>query len=180
MKTNKSFGQFVAYQVIRKVHDGSAMKKRVNPTKVLTNLGLKEGDTVFEPGCGPGFYTLAAAAIVKTNGFVNAYDVNPYMIECIKEKMQNQGIRNINAYLQNANATDLENNTVDFSFIFGVPRIDGGMEKLIAEIARVSKKGALLAFQAERREPENLFRVMEEKGFTFLKREQKYVIFAKQ
>lgn len=49
MKTNKRFGQFVAHQVIRKIHDGSAMKKSINLTEVLTNLGLKEGDIVFEP-----------------------------------------------------------------------------------------------------------------------------------
>lgn len=176
----KAISQWVAYQVIRRVHDGPAMEKKLDPLEALRRLGLKEGAVVLEPGCGPGFYTLAAAEIVESRGTVHAFDVNPYMIKCLKEKLDRLQLRNVQACLRNANETGLDDSCVDFCFLIGVPRIDGGMEELLRETARVCRPGALLIFQAERREPEDLVGIMQRSGFCFKDRIDTYVRFTRE
>ena len=55
------------YNPIRKV--------MINRGAFLREMGVKEGDSVLELGCGPGFFTETLSTIVGPNGKVYAQDV---------------------------------------------------------------------------------------------------------
>jgi len=52
----------------------------MNADRVLTRMGVQEGLTVLEVGCGPGFFTIPAARMVG-EGTIYALDVHPMMTE---------------------------------------------------------------------------------------------------
>ncbi|MBT8379409.1 MAG: class I SAM-dependent methyltransferase [Ignavibacteria bacterium] len=57
-----------------------------NPHKILRPY-IKEGMTVLDLGCGPGFFTVALAQMVGKNGKVIAVDLQEGMLQKLKEKI---------------------------------------------------------------------------------------------
>jgi ubiquinone/menaquinone biosynthesis C-methylase UbiE len=57
-----------------------------NPRKILAPY-IKEGMTVLDIGCGPGFFSLVIADMVGKNGKVIAADMQEGMLQKIKQKI---------------------------------------------------------------------------------------------
>ena len=166
--------------MIRWVHDGWLVHKLVDPEKILRQLGLKSGDTVFEIGCGPGFYSLAASKVIGPDGVVHAYEINPHFIPYLENKLLYLNIKNVNVVLGNANATSLENNSIDFAFVFGVPRIVGGMEELVEEIRRVLKPDGLLVWNMKEKARDDFARIMARCGYKTAGIDGRYLTYTLQ
>ena len=58
-----------------------------NPKKILRPY-IKEGMTVLEIGCGPGFFTIDLAQMVGESGRIIAADLQEGMLQKIREKIQ--------------------------------------------------------------------------------------------
>lgn len=155
-RTQTERTQRIAFACIRAVHDGWLMHRLVDPAEVLTGAGLRQGDTVFEIGCGPGFFTLAASQVVGPGGQVFAYDVNPYAVAHVQEKAAKLGLSNVTVRLANAAESGLPANSVDFAFLFGVPRIADGLCPLVAEVARVLRPGGTFTVRTKSRNSDDL------------------------
>ena len=69
----------------------------VDPNKLLKIAGLAQGQNVLEVGCGPGFFTVAAAEIVGISGRLHTLDINPAAVERVKEKVSRKGLANVEA-----------------------------------------------------------------------------------
>lgn len=147
-KKSLDFAYRISFYCIKLFHDGALLRLFVKPEEVLSSLGLKNGDTVFEPGCGPGFFTLGAANVVGEKGQIYAYDVNPYAIRYLKKKLKKQGRNNVTAEERNAADTNLPDQSIDFAFITGIPRAVGGFDKLMNEVSRVLKSGGTFAYRS--------------------------------
>ena len=65
-----------------------------NPEKLL-RPHVKEGMTVLDFGCGPGFFSIAAACLVGPAGRVIAADLQEGMLEKVREKTEGTGFENI-------------------------------------------------------------------------------------
>jgi ubiquinone/menaquinone biosynthesis C-methylase UbiE len=74
--------------------DGSLRKLFHNPRKIMEPF-IKEGMTVFDLGCGPGFFTIEIAKIVGPAGKVVAADLQEGMLEIVKRKIENTSLQNI-------------------------------------------------------------------------------------
>ena len=59
-----------------------------NPKKILQPY-IKEGMTVLDLGCGPGFFTMEMARLVGETGKVVAADLQLGMLEKVQKKIQN-------------------------------------------------------------------------------------------
>lgn len=59
-----------------------------NPKKILRPY-VREGMTVLDLGCGPGFFTMEMARLVGKTGKVVAADLQQGMLEKVKEKIKN-------------------------------------------------------------------------------------------
>lgn len=58
-----------------------------NPRKILKGQ-IREGMTVLDVGCGPGFFTIEMADMVGSSGRVIAADLQDGMLQIIKSKVQ--------------------------------------------------------------------------------------------
>jgi ubiquinone/menaquinone biosynthesis C-methylase UbiE len=141
----------ISFHCIKMMHDGMLLKLFIKPDRVLAALGLKEGDTVFEPGCGPGFFSIGAAQVVGDKGHICAYDVNPYAIRYLQKKLDKKQMYNVSAELCNAADSNLPDRSIDFAFITGVPHAVGGFDKLMDEVSRTLKIGGIFAFRSHGR-----------------------------
>ena len=58
-----------------------------NPWKILRPY-IKEGMTVLDFGCGPGYFTIAMAQMVGTSGWVIAVDLQEGMLRKLRDKIK--------------------------------------------------------------------------------------------
>jgi len=73
--------------------------KRLPPHKILSEIGLKPGDTFVDIGCGTGFFTLPAAVLVGPRGRVVGLDISPEMISDLILAAAKKGLTHVKAVL---------------------------------------------------------------------------------
>lgn len=76
-------------------HDESARRKWQDPESILSDIGLRRGDTFVDVGCGDGFFALPAARIVGPPGMVLGVDIDEVGLEELRAKARAEGLRNI-------------------------------------------------------------------------------------
>jgi len=69
------------------------------PDLLIAALGLRPGDVACDVGAGPGYLALRMARAVGSGGTVHAIDVEPRMVEVLRRRAREAGIRNIRAIL---------------------------------------------------------------------------------
>ncbi len=170
----------LAFWMISLMHDNPLLPLLKNPYKSLETAGLRAGQKVVEVGCGPGFFTIPAAKIVGTDGIVYAIDINPRAIKRVVERMRKCGIDNIKAILGNAANSDLQNDSIDLAFIFGLRYIAGGLSNLISEMHRVLKDGGILSLEKTTGSEDTLVEEVERRGFVKTGKKGRILGFAKR
>jgi ubiquinone/menaquinone biosynthesis C-methylase UbiE len=120
--------------------------------RMLKNLGVKEGMTVCDMGCGNGFYALQLATMVGPKGRVLAVDIQPEMLKLLVERMEEQGIENITPILGSVHDPRLPAGTVDLMLCVDVyHEFSHPVQMLHAMRESLKRDGrvALLEFRAE-------------------------------
>jgi ubiquinone/menaquinone biosynthesis C-methylase UbiE len=74
--------------------DISLRKLLQNPQKILKPF-VKEGMTVADLGCGPGFFTIEMAKMVGNYGKVTAVDLQEGMLDIVRKKVSGTDLQNI-------------------------------------------------------------------------------------
>ncbi len=87
----------------RHVHGGRSTRGLIDPGKLLRKIGVKEGETFLDLGCGDGYISIEAATrFVGPAGKVHAFDVDPGAIEKLKTQIKVLGVGNIEAAVADA------------------------------------------------------------------------------
>jgi len=117
-----------------------------SPGEILAPY-VHEGMTVLEPGPGMGFFTMELARRVGPNGRVVAVDVQPKMIEKLKQRLAKNGLtKRVDtrvAQPESMGVGDLQG-TADFILAFAVVHEFPDHGKFFAEVAAASKPGAMI------------------------------------
>jgi hypothetical protein len=71
------------------------------PMQRLQKVGLQEGQTVLDYGCGIGSYVIPALKLVGENGKVHALDIHPMAVKRVKERAEKNGFSNVHTILSN-------------------------------------------------------------------------------
>jgi ubiquinone/menaquinone biosynthesis C-methylase UbiE len=119
---------------------------------LLPNLGLKTGMTVCDLGCGNGFYTLPIAQLIGAQGRVFAVDIQPEMLELLREKFERVGVANITPILGSAFDPRLPDESVDLILLVDVYHEFSYPEQMLARMKSALKpegRVALVEFRAE-------------------------------
>lgn len=69
--------------------------KFINPQSVVSQMGLKSGQTVADLGSGSGYFVLAAARLVGNTGKVLAVDVQQSKLTATYSSASQQGYKNV-------------------------------------------------------------------------------------
>jgi len=117
-----------------------------NPIKTLKAAGIQPGQQVLEVGCGPGFFTIAAAKLVGDNGCIHAIDLQPLAIKMTEKKLQKSGLTNVKVTIADAAKAGLPTESIDLVLLFGVIH-SLPLALVLPELHRVLRPGGALAVQ---------------------------------
>jgi ubiquinone/menaquinone biosynthesis C-methylase UbiE len=87
------------------------------PEEVVAKLGLKPGDKVADLGAGSGYFTMLFAKAVGPQGKVYAIDILPEMLDYIRQRAQDEEVKNIQLVLAQPQNPKLPPASVDVIFI---------------------------------------------------------------
>lgn len=134
----------LSFRMMAAIHDNRLRRVLDNPKRSLKSAGIQPGQHVLEVGCGPGFFTTAAAKLVGDEGRVYAIDLQPLAIETTKKKLHEAGVKNVELRIADAPQTGLPSETIDLVFLFGVVHVLP-IDTVLPELYRILKPGGSIA-----------------------------------
>ena len=128
--------------------------------KILQRIGIKNGQTVLDFGCGSGTYTIPVAKIVGKKGKVYALDKDKNALDNLMKRAKLGRLKNIGRMATSGELRiALLDESVDATLLFDVfhrhyfPQIDD-RKMLMDEIYRITKTEGFVSVWPKHMEPE--------------------------
>lgn len=124
--------------------DDPERRRWQDPDRILSAVGVKQGMTFIDLGCGEGFFALPAARLVGPGGHVFAADINAEAIAQLEVNATAAGLHNITSSVAEAEESEFCHHCADFVFFgnnlhdFRVP------EQVIANAGKMLSPGGSL------------------------------------
>jgi len=123
------------------------------PDRLVEALGLRPGDVACDVGAGPGYLALRMARAVGAAGVVYAIDVEPRMLEALRRRAREAGIRNVRAILARPGAGTLPPRRCDLILVVNAfHHFPEGVAYLRSLAGRLAPGGRIVNVDFHRRE----------------------------
>ncbi len=150
-----------------------------SPGKIVGEY-IKNGDTIVDLGCGPGYFSIDMAKMVGNTGQIISVDLQPEMLAKVKKKAKEQNLsRRIILHNCSQDRIGLSPDTAaDFVLVFYMLHETPDPDKFLQEIKTFLKKdGKCLIvepiFHVSKKHFHNMTKNIEDMGFTILGRPSK-------
>ncbi len=125
------------------------------PSRIVKRLGLKPDDRVLEIGCGPGYFSPAAALAC---GHLTLFDCQDGMLDIAQERLKARGLSNFARAPGDAKALPFTDSSFDAAFMVTVLGEVGDADAALREAARVLKPGGRLSVTEQMGDPDFISR----------------------
>lgn len=122
------------------------------PDRVVRELGIKPGSTVADLGAGVGYFTWRLAGAVGEKGKVIAVDIQPGMLERLKQNLAERNIHNVEAVLGAEDDPHLPAGQVDLVLLVDVYHELQKPELTMEQVRRSLKPGGRVVLIEYRKE----------------------------
>ncbi len=126
------------------------------PLKLLKSLNIQPGQTVCDFGCGNGYHSLQLAKRVGPTGSVHAIDIQPEMLEMLKERAGPRGLANIKPVLATDEDSGLAAATYDMVLMVDVYHELSTPVEILAAVRKSLKPEGRLVLVEFREEDESV------------------------
>jgi len=121
--------------------DEEERRKWQDPETILLDIGLREGFTFVDLGCGDGFFAIPAAELVGKKGRVYAVDADRKAVGGLKKKCAIEGLGNLTVKVGRAEETIFCQACADIVF-FGIVLHDFNDPAAVLKNARIMLRAA--------------------------------------
>jgi demethylmenaquinone methyltransferase/2-methoxy-6-polyprenyl-1,4-benzoquinol methylase len=116
-----------------------------NSLACLKEIGIREGQTVLDIGCGSGTFTIPSATLVGETGIIYALDIDDRSLEKLRSKAEKAGLKNIRILHTSANEKiKIDDNSIDHVLLIDVLQEVSHKDLLFEEVKRVLRTGGIL------------------------------------
>jgi ubiquinone/menaquinone biosynthesis C-methylase UbiE len=122
------------------------------PDQALHDIGIAKGSTVADIGAGSGAITWRLAQRVGPSGKVYANDIQPRMLELLRQNMSRRKIANVETVLGSADDPKLPSASVDLELLIDVYHEFSHPQEMLRHLREALKPGGrlvLLEYRAE-------------------------------
>lgn len=126
-----------------------------NTTLLHEQLALAPGQVACDLGAGNGYHTLLMAEAVGEQGQVIASDLQPQMLELLRERASSAGLRNIQTVLASPGSPALPTGGCDLILLVDVYHEFAEPERMLAAMrAALSERGRIALVEYREEDPE--------------------------
>ncbi len=148
------FYKFPMPQFLANLIDNPFRRKIQPPHEMPLRHGIEPGMTVLEVGPGNGRYTIETARRVGSAGKVIAVDIEPKMVERVRQRAQAEGFTQIEAKVANVYDLPFDKGTFDAVYLITVISEIPEPERALREFYRVLSPAGTLAFSEMLTDPD--------------------------
>ncbi len=119
----------------------------VHVRELLTGVGICEGQTVLDFGCGGGKFALETAGIVGRKGKVYALDIDRDKLKALRSKARAEGLENLKTIVNKRGSVTigLAAGSMDVVLLYDVIQLVEQKRELVRELFRVLKPQGFLS-----------------------------------
>lgn len=145
-----------------------------NPNRILKKY-IKQGMTILDLGCGTGYFTIEMARLLNGSGKVFALDVQTGMLDLLRQKLNNDELKEKICILNNSIQSIGINEKVDFILAFYSFHEMECLDEMIQSLKEIitDETKILISEQighVSKRAFENIINQMKENGFVVCER----------
>jgi len=121
-----------------------AMTQFLNPPLIVKQADVKQGEVVADFGCGAGYFSLACAQAVGTDGTVTAFDILPQALESVESRAKVMHLSNITTKrvnLEKERGSGLEDGSMNWVVMKDMLFQNKDKKSVLAEAYRVLRHG---------------------------------------
>ena len=121
----------------------------VDPKEILADLGIRSGQTVVDYGCGPGYFTLAAAQMVGPTGRVFGIDIESSMVSFAAKKGSDAGFTNVELGLSDGISAPVPDSTAHYvvcALVMHYRETHEDRISIIRDVARILRPNGAVMF----------------------------------
>jgi len=118
--------------------------KFIDPSAVIAQMDLKQGETIADFGCGTGYFSIPLAQKIGEEGKVYSLDVVPEKLEAVESQAKTLGLTNLviqRVNLENKEGSKLKAESVDWVIMKDVLFQNKEKNNMLEEAKRVLKPG---------------------------------------
>ncbi|MBE7556069.1 MAG: methyltransferase domain-containing protein [Anaerolineales bacterium] len=119
--------------------------KNYSARAIMQHLALEPGMKVLDCGCGPGRLTIPVAKEVGPAGQVTAFDIQPGMLQRVRDKVEAENLSNVQFVQGGAGEGKLGRNQYDRALLVTVLGEIPDQKAALAEIFESLKRGGILS-----------------------------------
>jgi len=142
----RHFYKFPMPELLANLIDNPLRRRIQPPGEMPMRHGIDPGMTVLEVGPGNGRYTIETAWRVGMAGKVITVDIEPKMIERVRQRAEAEGVTNLEARVANVYELPFEDGAFDAIYMITVIGEIPEPERAMREFYRVLAPGGTLAF----------------------------------
>lgn len=152
------------------------IRKKEKIIEILNEIPLKEGNVVLDYGAGPGAYAIESASMVCPNGHVYSADIHPLAEKYVQKEAKSLGLSNITTITTDC-LLPIEDNSIDFVFIFDVIHRLTNLKQHLDEFKRVLNPSGRLILLVEHHDTEIFVKKIEKSHIFKRDRATKHLFF---
>ena len=121
-------------------------RQREDPLPFLKRIGVHQGLSVADLGCGDGYYSIPMATLVGESGMVYAVDQSASALSALQEKVKDLDIQGglIRTVQADATKTGIPGGSIDIVFLANMLHNVIDKEELVNEIKRLLKPSGVV------------------------------------
>ena len=150
----RHFYKFPMPELLANLIDNPLRRRIQPPGEMPMRHGIDPGMTVLEVGPGNGRYTIETAWRVGMAGKVITVDIEPKMIERVRQRAEAEGVTNLEARVANVYELPFEDGAFDAIYMITVIGEIPEPERAMREFYRVLAPGGTLAFSEVLMDPD--------------------------
>lgn len=135
----RHFYKFPMPEFLANVIDNPLRRRLQDPDETAIRHGIEPGMTVLEVGPGNGRYSVAAARRIGPEGRLHAIDIEPKMVDRVRQRAAAEGVTNIDARMANVYCLPYPDQTFDVIYMITVSGEIPDPVRAFSELRRVLK-----------------------------------------
>jgi len=130
----------------------ASREQEEQPQSLIAALEIQPGQTVADLGAGSGYFSFRIAPLVGPTGKVLAVDIDPVMLNTLRQRAQREQVHNLEAVGSTASNPNLPSASIDLLFMVDVYHELGYPLEMMRAVHAALKPGgrvALIEYRAE-------------------------------